>query len=333
MSIDQELMSAASRILAGRGRKALEAAEKELLGDNRRSEILSEALRYFAEVTLHGALPSFPALLALSCEAVGGEAEKTVPIGAALTLLAGAADVHDDIIDRSTTKNSNLTVFGKYGESIALLAGDALMFKGVMLLNNACESLPSKQKNAVLNQTSLAFLEASKAEAMELKMRNTFKLPPREYLKIIRMKATVTESHAKIGAILGNGNKKNIKALGHFGRTFGTLSIIRDEFIDFFEYDELRNRLKNECPPLPILYALQEPKTKTKIMPLLQTPKLTRENVHKLSAMVSEASGVQKLKRKMDQLVADQIKNLAFIKDKKLRMTLEILLKASTEGV
>ena len=64
--------------------------------------LLGEALHYFFESwfdVLH------PTLIALSCEAVGGKKELTVKMGAAVVLLAGAADIHDDIMDKSLRKS------------------------------------------------------------------------------------------------------------------------------------------------------------------------------------------------------------------------------------
>ena len=71
-----------------------------------------------------------PALFSLVCEAVGGDPDITMPIAISITLISGAIDIHDDIIDQSKTKGDQPTVFGKFGKDIALLVGDALMFKG-----------------------------------------------------------------------------------------------------------------------------------------------------------------------------------------------------------
>ena len=50
----------------------------------------------------------------MSCEAVGGDAEKTTPFGEAIVLISAAADLHDDVIDQSFKKGQKQTVLGKF---------------------------------------------------------------------------------------------------------------------------------------------------------------------------------------------------------------------------
>ena len=80
----------------------MELSKQAVLAEQIKYEPLREALRYFMEELCYDA--SHPTLLSLACEAVGGNPDATTDIGAALVLLAGAADIHDDIIDQSLTK-------------------------------------------------------------------------------------------------------------------------------------------------------------------------------------------------------------------------------------
>jgi len=197
MNSESELMETVKGIIEKRGRDAIEQARKEILDSQYDSGAISSALKYFARVTLKGGLPVFPALISLSCEAVGGKTEKTTSIGAALTLIAGTADIHDDIIDQSTVKYSKKTVLGKFGADVALLAGDALLTQGLMLLHKECESLPKEQKETILNLLFQAFIKISQAEAAETKLMKRLDVPPEKYFEIIRMRAVVPELHCK----------------------------------------------------------------------------------------------------------------------------------------
>src|SRR5512136_2279020 len=80
------------------GGGALEIAENEITSKFASDDDVCLALKYFAKVTLRNALPVFPALISISCEAVGGNPDNTESIGGAITLIAGAADLHDDVI-------------------------------------------------------------------------------------------------------------------------------------------------------------------------------------------------------------------------------------------
>lgn len=328
MNSKPELMERVKSIVEKRGRAALEQARQEIFDAKYDGGAISSALKYFARVTLKGGLPVFPALISLSCEAVGGEPEKTLSIGTALTLIAGTADIHDDIIDQSLIKYSKKTVVGKFGGDIALLAGDTLLIQGLMLFHKECESLSKEQKEKISNLLFQAFIEISQAEVAETKLMKKMDVSSEKYFEIIRMRAVVPELHCRIGAILGNGNARAIEALGNYGKTFGIISTIRDEFIDLLEYQELQNRLKNECPPLPFILALQNSCIKNKVLPLLKNTSHRRKNFTEITKMILESKEVQKLKREI-RFQAENASNLvALAKNEKISEELNILLKA-----
>ena len=115
-----------------------------------------------------------------------------------------------------------------------------------------------------------AILEICDAEASETQLiKRGFNFSPNDYFLVIRNKAVVPELAMKIGAILGNGSPRNVEFLGQFGRTFGIVSIIVEEFTDILDENELRNRVENGCLPLPLIYALQDKKTKKVLLPML----------------------------------------------------------------
>jgi heptaprenyl diphosphate synthase len=333
MTSESELMEQVKGIIEKRGRAALEQARQEILGSPYKGGAVSSALKYFARITLKGSLPVFPALLSLSCEAVEGKTEKTTSIGAALTLIAGVADIHDDIIDQSVIKYSKKTVFGKFGGDIALLAGDALLMQGLMLLHRECESLPKEQRKTILSLIPNAFFEISNAEAKEIRLMRKFDITPREYFEVISLKAVVPEVHCKIGGILGNGEIERIEALGNYGRVFGIVSGIRDDFIDLLEYSELRNRLKNECPPLPMLYALQNPEIKKEIARFLGKQNLTERQVQRLATISLKSAEVEKLKTEMNLMIQKAIDELSSIKDLATEKELKLLFIAVMDGL
>jgi geranylgeranyl pyrophosphate synthase len=333
MNSESELMEKVKGIIEKRGRAAIEKARQEILDSQYNGGVVSSALKYFARVTLHGALPVFPALLSLSFEAVGGKTNKTTSIGAALALIAGAADIHDDIIDQSRIKYSKKTVFGKFGGDVALLGGDELLMQGSILLHRECESLPKEQKEIILNLLFQALVEISQAEAAETKLKKKFDASPQECFDLIREKAVVPDLHCRIGAILGNGDASAIEALGHYGRTFGIVSLIREEFIDLLEHPELKNRLINECPPLPLLYALQNSEIKKEIKPLIKSSNLTKKDANKIVKIVLDSKEVQELKKDMNLRIKEEMRKVSFVLVSIIKTEAKLLLQATIEGL
>lgn len=333
MDSGSELMETAKGIIIKRGRDAIEKAAEEILSSQHYSGAVSSALKYFARVTLRGALPVFPALMSLSCEAVGGKTEKTTKIGAAMELISSAADIHDDIIDQSTTKYFKKTVFGKFGGDVALLAGDALLVLGTNILCRECESFRGKQRKAILSLMLEALFKISNAEAKETRLKKKHYVTPEEYIKVIRLKAVVPELYCKIGGILGNANEEIVDKIGRYGRTFGVVSAIREEFIDLLEYPELQNRIINECLPLPMLCALQNSKIRNEIAPIIKSSNLSKKDATRLVKTVLGSIEVEELKKKAQLMISEEIKRIKYIQEFKLRNEATLLLQALTEGL
>lgn len=333
MNSESELADTVKSIIEKRGKAALEKARQEILNSKYNNGVVSSALKYFARVTLHGALPVFPALLSLSCEAVGGDIDRTTSISAALELIAGAADIHDDIIDQSQVKYYKKTVYGKFGGAVALLAGDELLVQGLFLLHRECESLSKKQKDAILNLLFQALVEINQAEAEETKLMKKANVNQQEYFELIIKKAVVPDLHCRIGTILGNGDPSAIEALGRYGRTYGIVSLIREEFIDLLDYPELRNRLMNECPPFPLLCALQNSEIKKEVKRLVESSNLTKKDASKIAKSVMASYEVQELKNDMNSRIKEELKQLSFISVDTVKTEAKLLLQVIADGI
>jgi geranylgeranyl pyrophosphate synthase len=94
-------------LLRRRGQKSLKIARQSIQQEQIRHKPLADALRYFAESSFPDVM--HPGLLSVYCEAVGGNPDETIQVGAAMTLLVAAADIHDDLVDESTVKNGKPT--------------------------------------------------------------------------------------------------------------------------------------------------------------------------------------------------------------------------------
>jgi geranylgeranyl pyrophosphate synthase len=326
----EETVKKISKEMERRGRRAYKIAKESAMKEKFEYEPLHEAINYFMEGWRNF---QHPTLLAIACEAVGGNPENTASIGAALVLLTGAADIHDDIIDKSKTKGSKTTLFGKFGEDISLLAGDALLFEGLTILNRACKKLPKEQGELVQELVKQGFFELGAAEAKEASLKSNWNLTPEEYLDIIRRKAAVAEFTARIGAVVGGATPNEIEDWGKIGRILGMLMNMRDEFVDVFEAEELRNRRDYECLPLPMLYAMCNPKAKKRIIRLLKKKELTDEDAMEIADIILKTKEVQKLRTEMQSLIEEENNLLERYKQSKGINILSALLRLALDGL
>ncbi|MEA1904563.1 MAG: polyprenyl synthetase family protein, partial [Candidatus Hadarchaeota archaeon] len=154
------------KLFEERGTDVLKSAGESLTRERVECEEAREALRHFMS-RWHDLVR--PSLLALACEAVGGDSSTLAPIGRALTLLSGSTDVHDDMIDRTLAKKRGDTVLGRYGENIALWVGDVLiaegyteLFEGLMRLD-----IPPERKLTIVRLIKDLYFEMSDGEVLE----------------------------------------------------------------------------------------------------------------------------------------------------------------------
>ena len=196
-------------------------------------------------------------LFSLACEAVGGDAEKFVPTQAGLALMAAAFDLQDDILDNSKTKNGRPTVFGKYGLDLTILLADAFLIKGYAVFFDSIEERSPKRARDIMHLLKNCLFEMGNAHATEISFRGRTNLSENECMSLVLKKAASIEADIHIAAILGGGSKKQVDALAKCGRNLGVLTTLREEFIDIFEKEELKQKILIKRLPIPIIYAMQ----------------------------------------------------------------------------
>jgi geranylgeranyl pyrophosphate synthase len=213
---------------------------------------------------------------------------------------------------------------------VAILAGDTLLVEGLNLLHIACRSLSESDSKLVFDLVTEASFIISKAEALESKISGIIDSPIEDLLELIRLKAIVPEVSARLGAIIGEGKGNLVKAMGEYGRDYGILSIIAEEFMDLADIPVLRHRLKHEVPPLPLSYAIHDPNSNGEILFLLNKKQSSSKIREIVSTILTSESG-KKLKNEMYALKQSASEKLLLIKNGKVRTELEILVSALTE--
>lgn len=286
---ESNLIEQLRSLLQERGSKALEKARKLVLSETFDFKIIHDALHYF--ITEYWYDYTTPTLIFLGCEAFEGDPTCLEDLASALILINGAIDIHDDIIDLSTQKDGRRTVYGKFGKEVALLISDALFVKGFVKLAESCQGFDIEVAKKVFDTLKKGFFELGEAEVSELKLRRRFDVDPEEYLKVMYKKAADIEALMRVGAILANANSNEIEILGKYGRIVGLLSIIRDDIIDMTMWEELRHRIRYECLPIPLLYALDDPKTKTKLIKLLKKKGKRKGDLEEICRLTHKAQG------------------------------------------
>ena len=148
-------------------------------------------------------------------------------VSTAIELLHTESTIHDDIIDSDNIRRGMPSFHVKYGYNASILTADFIL--GIIL--NIGAKIDNSQ---VTKELSNAAIKMSEGEMLEIRMVKNNNLSKNDYIKVIENKtASLFEASAKIGAILGNGNYKQIEALANYGRLIGIAYQIHDDLIDY----------------------------------------------------------------------------------------------------
>jgi len=318
-------MEQVQAILKEKGKKVLDMARKLMLEEKIESKEVREALYYF--MTEYWLDFQRPALFSLVCEALGGDPDITMPIAIPISLINGAIDIHDDIIDQSKSKRSRPTVFGKFGKNIAILVGDVLLYKGFTLLHEAVKEGIPVEKIAVISEIiQKTYFELGNAVAIELQFRERTDVSSEEYLQMVRKKAADLEGLTRISSILGKGTQKEIEALSAYGRLLGMMIILNDDLLDMLDFEEFVIRVKNEHLPLQVICALEKSIDKSEINPILHKKKKSKSDIKKIVKFTNNTEGPVFVAEKMKIIANEATCHLQSIQINKqhLQLILEV---------
>jgi octaprenyl-diphosphate synthase len=163
--------------------------------------------------------------------------EDTFMAASAIELLHTESVIHDDIIDEENLRRGKPSFHVKYGYNNSILTADFVL--GIIL------NIGSKLNNQrVSGEISNAAIKMSEGEMMEIKLAKDLNVTEDDYIKVLEHKtASLFETSAKVGAILGEGEEDEIHAMATFGNLLGIAYQIHDDLIDWNDEDRLFNVL------------------------------------------------------------------------------------------
>jgi geranylgeranyl diphosphate synthase type I len=157
-------------------------------------------------------------LVLLSSAAVGGRDEDGVPGAVAVELVHNYSLLHDDIIDRDETRRHRPTVWARYGEGVAIVAGDALAALAMQVLLD--EPTPPRVRAA--RQLANANQAMIAGQSSDMAFEDRSRVTVAECLAMERGKTGALLSVAcAVGALLGGGAPEAVDALAAYGEHLG----------------------------------------------------------------------------------------------------------------
>ena len=211
-----------------------DAIDRLLPPEGMRPAILNEAIRYSV---LSGGKRLRPVLCVTASEAVAGpegDADAALNAAVAIEFLHNYTLIHDDLpsMDNDLLRRGQPTVHAKYGEAMAILAGDALQALAFEIASRQT-GLPQERSLRIVRELASAAGPAGVVGGQVEDIGAADALDSERLAYIQRHKtADLFRAALRMGAIAGGGDDESVDAMGHFGNYLGIAFQIVDDLLD-----------------------------------------------------------------------------------------------------
>jgi octaprenyl-diphosphate synthase len=167
-----------------------------------------------------------PILVLLSAKLFGEVNEQTLRAATFVEMLHNATLLHDDVVDDTNQRRNKASVKAQFGNLSAVLAGDYLLAKAMLLLAHPNDY-------AILQEMLSATAAMSEGELMQNLSICVPADGDNEYIDIITRKtALLMRSCCAAGALSVNATAEKVQQISDFGLNFGILFQLRDDILD-----------------------------------------------------------------------------------------------------
>ena len=183
----------------------------------------------------------------------GGFDERTYRGASVVELIHTATLVHDDVVDDSNRRRGFFSVNALWKNKIAVLVGDFLLSKGLLL------SIDNEDFD-LLKLISIAVREMSEGELLQIEKARKLDITEDVYFDIIRQKtATLIAACCGIGAASVGAKQDTVQQMRKFGEYIGIAFQIKDDLFDYTD-DKIGKPtgidIKEQKMTLPLIHTL-----------------------------------------------------------------------------
>ncbi|MBS1635074.1 MAG: polyprenyl synthetase family protein [Bacteroidetes bacterium] len=234
-----------------------------------------------------------PMFVFLSAQCTGEINESTYRAAALIELLHTATLVHDDVVDDSNERRGFFSVNALWKNKIAVLIGDFLLSKGLLL------SLDNNDFH-LLKLVSNAVREMSEGELLQIEKARKLDISEEVYFDIIRKKtATLIAACCACGVASISQDEALINRFRDFGTYTGIAFQIKDDLFDFGDDTSIGKPtgidIKEKKMTLPLIYALNQSSwvEKRRIINIVKNHNNDPKRVAEVISFVHEKGGIK----------------------------------------
>ncbi|WP_298495752.1 polyprenyl synthetase family protein [uncultured Algibacter sp.] len=187
--------------------------------------------------------------------------ERTYRGASVIELIHTATLVHDDVVDDSNRRRGFFSVNALWKNKIAVLIGDFLLSKGLLL------SIDNNDFD-LLKIISIAVREMSEGELLQIEKARKLDITEAIYYEIIRQKtATLIAACCSLGAASVKPESEHVETMRKFGELIGMAFQIKDDLFDYGDTQIGKPTgidIKEQKMTLPLIYVLNQASKKDK---------------------------------------------------------------------
>ena len=198
-----------------------------------------------------------PLLVLLTADMCGGVTEKTYRGATLVEILHTATLIHDDVVDDADTRRGLASINAVWKNKIAVLMGDFLLSKGLLL------SLEYDDIH-FLKTTTTAVKRMSEGEIHQIQKSRKLDMDEETYLKIIGDKtASLLATCCEIGAASTTDDPEKQRLMREYGENVGIAFQIRDDLLDYIGRKSITGKptgldLSEKKLTLPLIHAISQ---------------------------------------------------------------------------
>lgn len=240
-----------------------------------------------------------PMFVFLSAGICGGINESSYRAASMIELLHTATLVHDDVVDDSNERRGFFSVNALWKNKIAVLVGDYLLSKGLLLsVDNSDFQL--------LKIVSDSVREMSEGELLQIEKARRLDIEEAIYFDIIRQKtATLIASCCASGAASAESSQDTISKMKQIGEDIGIAFQIKDDLFDYESNSAIGKPtgidIKERKMTLPLIFTLANSSSaqKRKIINIIKNHNTEPDRVEEVIALVKQGDGIKYAETKM----------------------------------
>jgi len=251
--------------------------------------------------------------------------ERTYRGASVIELIHTATLVHDDVVDDSNQRRGFFSVNALWKNKIAVLVGDFLLSKGLLL------SIDHGDFD-LLKIISVAVREMSEGELLQIEKARSLDITEAVYYEIIRQKtATLIAACCSLGACSVRPDGPDVARMRRFGELIGMAFQIKDDLFDYGTAAIGKPTgidIKEQKMTLPLIHVLNVVKDKERkwLINSIKNHNKDKKRVNAVIAFVKNKGGLEYAIQRMHDFKEDALQILtAYPDDSAYKKALELM--------